>query len=414
MRTPSAPTSVPREHGASRRQRGAVALTVALVLIVLLILAGLVIDLGQLFVAKSELQNAMDACALAAARELNTTGTTEANKAVILGRAEATGIAVAARNRMLFQSEAIALQADRDVTFGANLAGPWSTKANAPLDTRFVRCNAQRADIALWFMSLFGVSTEDVVATAAASLQPGNAACFFPVGLCNSAADPLVPGHWYEGKGDVPCLKGACNFVDIAGLTHSANELKDVIAGPGVCGVTLGTSIPAKTGCNESVIDSWNSRFDLFKSKKCTGFPNPVDNPPDFTGYAFTPKNWPAGENAYSAPGGYIDKRDAHALYDGSDGLDPQTMKKFDSCPDIETHAQDRRLVYLPVINCPWDGHVTSVQGSACVLLLTPMTKCTDAVLVEYIGMAGSEACASYGIPGGTGGTGPRVPTLVQ
>ena len=51
------------------RQRGAVAIAVAVGLLVLLGIAGLALDLGQLFVTKTGLQNAMDACALPAARD---------------------------------------------------------------------------------------------------------------------------------------------------------------------------------------------------------------------------------------------------------------------------------------------------------------------------------------------------------
>jgi len=419
MRTPAAPMSVLREPGAFRRQRGAVALTVALVLIVLLILAGLVLDLGQLFVAKSELQNAMDACALAGARELNTTGTTEANKVVILGRAESAGIAVAARNKLLFQSEAVALQADRDVTFSAALAGPWSTKAGAPVNTSYVRCRAQRSGIAMWLMSLFGVSTEDVVATAVASAPPtGATACMLPLGVCKTPGVPMVVGNWYPGKFGVPCDQGVCDYLDIEGMTHSADQLREAIQGPGLCGVTFGSSaIEAKPGNMSTLPEAWNSRFGVYK--KCSGSPNPDENAPDFTGYAFTQAgNWPSGSNAYQAPGGYLDKRAAHAPYDGTDKIDIKNSYKCilgaSELGPPGNKGHDRRLVYLPVVDCPWDGHATSIQGVACVLLLQPMSDDPkDPFVVEYRGDQTSTACMSSGIPGG-GGTGPRVPTLVQ
>ena len=70
-------------------QRGAVAVLVALMLVVLIGAAGIVLDLGRLFVAKTELQNAADACALAAARELATPSTL-----AVLTLAENAGITV--------------------------------------------------------------------------------------------------------------------------------------------------------------------------------------------------------------------------------------------------------------------------------------------------------------------------------
>ncbi|UUZ47585.1 pilus assembly protein [Massilia sp. B-10] len=48
-----------------RRQRGAIALLFGLTLVVLLAMHGLVLDLGHLYVLKSELQNGADAAALA-------------------------------------------------------------------------------------------------------------------------------------------------------------------------------------------------------------------------------------------------------------------------------------------------------------------------------------------------------------
>ncbi len=55
----------------SKKQRGGVALIVGLTLPVLIGFSGLVIDLGGLFVAKTELQSALDSCALAAGQELD-------------------------------------------------------------------------------------------------------------------------------------------------------------------------------------------------------------------------------------------------------------------------------------------------------------------------------------------------------
>ena len=54
-----------------REQRGAIAIIVGLSLAVLIGFAGLALDGGRLYLTKTELQNAADACALAAAYELS-------------------------------------------------------------------------------------------------------------------------------------------------------------------------------------------------------------------------------------------------------------------------------------------------------------------------------------------------------
>ena len=58
---------------APSRQRGAVALVVALTLSVLLGAVGLALDSGHLYLTRTELQNSADACALAASYELEAT-----------------------------------------------------------------------------------------------------------------------------------------------------------------------------------------------------------------------------------------------------------------------------------------------------------------------------------------------------
>ena len=140
-------------------------------------MAGLVFDLGQMFVSKTELQNAADACALAAARELNTTPTTLA----VLTRAENAGITTGKRNKVGFQDADVTFATDRDVTFSASFVGGYVTKAGAPLDTRYARCSNQRTGIAMWFMQVLGMGDQQVASTAVASLQgssgEGGAAC---------------------------------------------------------------------------------------------------------------------------------------------------------------------------------------------------------------------------------------------
>ena len=79
-----------------RHEIGAVALMVALLLIAV---AALVVDLARLLVVKTELRNVTDACALAAARELNV----KTKTLQIFTRAENAGIEVGSRHFTDFQ-----------------------------------------------------------------------------------------------------------------------------------------------------------------------------------------------------------------------------------------------------------------------------------------------------------------------
>src|SRR3954464_14941302 len=100
------------------RQRGAVILTVAFALLFLLGFMGIALDFGHLFVVKTELQTAMDSCALAAAQELD--GASDA-----LTRATNAGLAAGNANRANFQRGTAGLIAT-EITFSDSLVGAYS------------------------------------------------------------------------------------------------------------------------------------------------------------------------------------------------------------------------------------------------------------------------------------------------
>src|SRR6266705_152747 len=78
-------------------QKGAVIITVAFALLFLLGFMAIALDFGHMFVVKDELQTSMDACALAAAQELD--GATDA-----ITRATNAGTTTGNLNNVNFQS----------------------------------------------------------------------------------------------------------------------------------------------------------------------------------------------------------------------------------------------------------------------------------------------------------------------
>lgn len=95
------------------RQRGAVAIIVGLSLAVMIGFVGLALDLGKLYVTRSELQNSADACALSAARDLTS--------AISLSVAEADGIAAGHLNFVFFQKTSVQMSTNANVTFSDSL-----------------------------------------------------------------------------------------------------------------------------------------------------------------------------------------------------------------------------------------------------------------------------------------------------
>ncbi|WP_018987742.1 pilus assembly protein TadG-related protein [Aromatoleum toluclasticum] len=79
------------------RQRGVVAVMAGLTAVTLFAFGGIVLDLGHLYIAKSELQNASDAAALAGAKELN-------NKLTGVNAAVTRAIATAAQHKYNFNA----------------------------------------------------------------------------------------------------------------------------------------------------------------------------------------------------------------------------------------------------------------------------------------------------------------------
>jgi Flp pilus assembly protein TadG len=112
-----------RERAADRR-RGFILIATAISAIVLLALAGIVIDVGRMYVARSETQAYTDAASIAAALELD--GTTAG-----VTRAVAAAGAVRAR----WSLDAMAFPAPA-VDFATSLAGPWvASPSPAPMYT---------------------------------------------------------------------------------------------------------------------------------------------------------------------------------------------------------------------------------------------------------------------------------------
>ena len=408
-----------------QRESGAVAITVAISMLVLLGMAGLVIDLGQMFVSKTELQNAADACALAAARELNSTPTTLA----VLTRAENAGITTGKRNKVGFQDADVTFATDRDVTFSGTFVGGYVTKATAPTDTRFVRCSNQRTGIVPMFMQVLGFGDQQVRSTAVASLQgsSGGGCGVLPLGFCkhtlpvtcsNPAVTPtangLCKGQWYLGRfSSGGGATGNFNWLDFSPHGGGASEVRDALQGWGNCDVNLGAVVHAETGVNQSVEVAWNSRFGLYKNGN--GQPSKATAPPDWTGFAYSAANWPLGRDALS---NFLTMRDLARPYDASDGTKGINAYAATSSADHLSYGADRRLVFMPIVDCAGWGptHTTTVSGMACALMLSPNGMPNEDIGLEFVAEQGQsgDLCGTLGIPGGPGGAGPAVPTLVQ
>lgn len=432
MRRAAFPRSV---RPAARREHGAVAIIVALSLAVLIGFAGLALDLGKLYVARTELQNAADSCALAAAQALTGASGNQ------LDIAEAAGSTTGAMNKVLFQSEGVAVPTE-NIRYASALSGPYMAKSDAAASAtpiKYVECTVQKNGIKNWFIQVLNVlpstqtpiGDQTVVARAVASVMPSQTTCALPVALCSADITGKPIGTWLEGVvGPDKALTGSFRWVDFSPPSGGASELAATLTGSGVCNLpTAGTPV-GQTGAISSLSDDWNSRFGIYKGSVTQ--PNAAR---DFTGYAYTEINWPSKFNAYGgsdATSGATNFRDARSgfmNYQGDDATGLKTSGTVSPACNSGTpgaNCGDRRLAIAPVVNCGdfASSQTVVVQSWACVLMLHPLNQGAGGksatgstrMYVEYRGGADdmSSPCATFGVPGGKSAAGPLVPVLMQ
>ena len=410
------------------RQRGAVILTTALLLLFLLGFMGIAVDFGRLFVVKSELQTAMDSCALAAAQELD-------RGADALTRAASAGLTAGNLNRIHFQGEAAGL-VDAEVTFSDSLNGTYSRNFAPVASATYARCTHTRTGLAPWLLQAFSgftgnagyQATHGVFALGVATRSSAQSACAIPVQINPKSGSGapnwgFTPGEWIaalynENGANAAPQPGYFGWANLDGSTN-ATATKSELLGNGQCELKTGDTI-GTTGAKFSAALEWNSRFGLYKNG--AGNPKIDTATPDLTGYSYTSKNWPGQSNA--APD-YLNRRATHRSYgdttdtvNSGDSITGLNIKGGYKSADmgtyaaganaLATHGGSRRLVHAPFVI----GGV--IKDWACVLMLHPIDSVQTTIRLEYVGnaAAANSPCTSVGLAGGTNG--PLVPVLVQ
>ena len=417
-----------------RHQQGAVAIMVGLSIFVLVAFLGMTVDLGRLFITKTELSNAADACSLAAAAELN-------GAADSLDRAVSAGTTVGQRNKVGFQGSAVTILVG-DITFSTNLNGTYLDKnAATPANMKYAKCTLPQTGILPFFMQVVGFGPQTVTSHAVATLVPGITNCGLPIGMCrqppgticadgsSSDAMGLCKNQWYCSRfstgassacaGTAPT--GNFNWIDYTPPSGGASELADIITGAGQCNLNI-TNPVGQTGIDQSLSKAWNSRFGLYK-----GGIDISTAPPDLSGFAFTPTSWPSTNRAYdgtSANGAPNLKsaRTSHLIYQNNGGTWPDGLNlngyQHSTSPQLVSSGSDRRLAIVPIVECAgWSSSQTvPILKFACIVMLHPMDSPGDPLYLEYQGLSDlpGNPCGTIGLPGGPGNVGPKVPALVR
>ncbi|HEY9446895.1 MAG TPA: pilus assembly protein TadG-related protein [Burkholderiales bacterium] len=431
------------------RQKGATIITTCLLLLFLLGFMAFALDFGRLFIVKTELQTAMDSCALSAAQELDQLGTA-------IARARSAGTTAANVNRVNLQSvnwdSKGQLAPDTDIAFYDSNFVPTTVDAAAA----YVECSHVQPDVRLWLLRAMAAfsgntttfpATHDVGARAIAKRGSSQTTCPIPVAFKpNAGGTPpmygLMRGEWKTIYGARLAGNGEFGWYNLDGST-SAKSTRDQLES-GICNTRVGDTL-GTPGAKTAVDEEWNYRFGIYRHKS----DDIALHRPDYSGYAYTETNWTNAAtltlsngtttthwNAYAgAPNtalshataqNYVIKQGAYASFDdtgtdldaGSTIVfgDPKRLNSFKSplaTPGIggehQQYGFNRRVATVPVID---DGN--HVIDYFCAFLLQPMTGPTDDVKIEVIGPASdaSSPCTTSGVPGGSAG--PLVPVLVR
>lgn len=395
-------------HGSATalRQHGAFLITFALFMLFLLGFMGIALDFGRLFVVKTELQTAVDSCALAAARELN--GQPDA-----ITRAQSAGMVAGNANNANLQSASWNGQGKLTAT-DTHISFREQDYANPTLDgklARYAECQYTMSSIKLWLLQAMGAFTGDnatwpnsgtVGARAVATRASGQGACPMPLGF--KITNPTPPNY-----GRIPTQryifdpKSTSADIDWANLdtTHSAAETRDEVDGKR-CNIKIDMGIEIGTpGTEATVVEVWNYRFGIYKG----AFDS--THRPDFSGHIY-PFD-PAASNSY--PDFKLQRQSFTRCGTSASncGMKGGGFSTVATSAQHKDFGADRRIVLVPFVNA-----TGTVKAFACMLMLQPMTIPVDKVQLEYLGNANdpSSPCTTNDLAGGSNG--PLVPVLVR
>ncbi|HEV2761417.1 MAG TPA: pilus assembly protein TadG-related protein [Pyrinomonadaceae bacterium] len=260
------------KHG-RRGERGSVLAVSTLGMLAFLLATGLCVDVGHLYLAKNELQNAADAAALAGASALNSSAA---------GITEAKERAKAAMNSYEFNKVGVSIR-DQDVTFAVNLGGPYmeagNVGASAP-SVRFIKVKTPPSPVKVFFASIVLGGSRDVTAeaTAGRSVPITDPCDFLPVFVIDYPGVAISPKNVYTFRSSSHVEPGNYQILAVAG--RGGKDVRVGIAsGVDECaGAGAVYSVDTKPGLTSGPVRvGINTRFDEYQ----TSHVNPVDAPPD-------------------------------------------------------------------------------------------------------------------------------------
>jgi Flp pilus assembly protein TadG len=255
-----------------KRERGSILAVSTVGMLALLLAVGLGVDISRFYLAKTELQNAADASALAAVSALN---------ASPAGITEATNRAVQAMNKYDFNKTGVSFPR-ANVLFAVNVDGPYMSESSAfagPTNIRFVQVTTSPSAVGVSFAQSVLGSSKDLTATATAGLSvPLNEICgWIPAFVMDYPGNPISPGNLYTFRLESGAHISPGNYQLLSPLGPGGSDTRTGMAnGVNLC-IGPGAEVQTKTGMTAGdVRQGINTRFDIYQ-----GPVDPVVSPPD-------------------------------------------------------------------------------------------------------------------------------------
>lgn len=240
----------------------------------MLLAVGMGIDVSRFYLAKTELQNAADAAALAAASALDASPN---------GITKAADRAVASMNKFDFNNTGVAFPR-ANVLFATNLEGTYMSEASAkasPANIRFVRVTTPASAVGVSFSASVLGKSKNLTASATAGLSvPLNVFCnWLPVSVIDYGV-PISPGNTYTFRAAPSNSVSPGNYQILAVAGRGGTDVRvGLAAGVDKCAAPGEVyEVDTKPGQTSGPVrQGINTRFDDYQTSQV----NPANMPPD-------------------------------------------------------------------------------------------------------------------------------------
>ena len=393
--------TIPSRH----RQQGAIVVVTAIALVALIGISGLALDMGHVFVNKTRLQNTVDAVALAAAKELDVTGSVAA--------ADAVANAVFQANVGAAGNGELATALGGGLTLVTEYSDTLYPFVPGGVDPQYVRARVDDLTLGSWLIQILGIDSKAVSARAVAGPSPTleHVCSIAPMMVCgDEAAGPPFFGYTDEG---VEVLKtssgsggnwelGPGNFQLIRLEDASGGaDIREAMAGSYEACVSTSDDVETEPGNTVGpVVQGINTRLGIYKGPYSSHTPASSPYKPDLV---ITQNTVPIVEGVTTAADLNFNFEDYQA--------DLAACSASDSCEPYG--LPERRILPVPIGRC--DG-TTSGQGTvpllgfACFFLLQETVQQGNEAKVygQFV-----EDCKVKGVPGPNPNNGPG-PYVIQ